>query len=353
MIKNTKKKPRKPKVVKAPVEKKERRSVAQQMVDALRKEMRNEGAARTLGGNGYSAVREVLPTKIDALDRHVIGVGGLPYGRIVEISGPEDTGKSSLVNHLMWAAQQDGAVASLGDAERKVQPNWVDVFQVKRDDILLLPANTVEEWLREVTITIRKFGKRHKLAFFLDSVATTLPQKALDENLTENEIPGAMAAAWSRGLRQLNGPLSESLAVVVLVNQIRQKIGNLYGPTETTAGGWAMKYYPTLKLSVGHGPAYKLGAAHMGKWANVRATKNHLAPNHRSAKVLLNFDRGWDDARSTLLFAKETGVVDSKCASVREARAALGWEAPAVEGAPAVPEVAEEKLDDVNLKEKK
>ena len=181
---------KKTKPPKPPAEKKEKRTVAEQMRDALRKELKDDGAAMTLGGTGYSAVEEVMPTGLDVLDHWVLGIGGLPYGRVTEISGPEDVGKSSLVNHLMAAAQRDGAVACLGDAERKVQPNWVDVFKVNRDDVLLLPARTVEEYLQSLIITIRKFGKRHKLVFLLDSVATTIPQKALERDLTEAELVG-------------------------------------------------------------------------------------------------------------------------------------------------------------------
>lgn len=333
---------KKPKVAKPPAEKKEKRTVAEQMRDALRKELNDDGAASTLEDGGYSSVKEVLPTCLDVLDHHVIGIGGLPYGRIIEISGPEDSGKSSLVNHLMWAAQKDGAIASLGDAERKVQPNWVDIFRVKRDEVLLLPARTVEEYIDQTIVTIRKFGKRYKIAFFLDSVATCTPQKALDEDLAENAIPGAMAAAWSRGLRSLNPILSESRALLVLINQNRSKIGVMYGPNEDTTGGRAIKYYSSLRLSVNHGKSVKIGEAHVAKWANVRALKNHLGPQHRSARILLNFENGFDDARSTLMHAKEMGCVDNKCQSVKEARKNLGWEKDA--------EAPDEVIEDVEAK---
>lgn len=319
---------KKPKIEKPPAERKEKRTVAEQMRDALRKDLNDDGAAMTLEGGGYSSVREVLPTGLDVLDHHVIGIGGLPYGRVIEISGPEDSGKSSLVNHLMAAAQRDGAVACLGDAERKVQPNWVQVFKVRLDEVLLLPARTVEEYLGEVTTTIRKFGKRYKIAFFLDSVATCTPQKAFDEDLSENAIPGAMAAAWSRGLRLLNPILSESRALLVLINQNRSKIGVMYGPTEETTGGRAIKYYSSLRLSVNHGKGVKVGDQHTGKWANVSALKNHVGANnqHHGARILLNYENGFDDARSTLMHAKEMGCVDPKCQSVKEARKNLGWE---------------------------
>jgi recombination protein RecA len=303
---------------------KETRSLTERMRDELRKQFGDDAAA-TLGQGGYSSVREVMPTGLDVLDHWVIGIGGLPYGRIVEISGPEDTGKSSLVNHLMRAAQKDGAVASLGDSERKVQPNWVDVFQVDKDAVLLLPARTIEEYLGEVMATIKKFGKRNKVVFFLDSVATAIPKKALDEDLADSEIPGAMAAAWSRGLRQLNPLLSESKCMLILVSQLRSKIGVMFGPTEETAGGRAIKYYSSLRLAVGHGKSLKDGDRHVGKWAGVRAFKNHLGPNHRKAGILLNFEKGWDNDRSLLMYAKEMGIIDRKCRSVKDARKGLGW----------------------------
>jgi recombination protein RecA len=337
----------KPRAAKAPrAAKKDTRSLAEKMRDEVRKAFKGDPeSATTFEGDGFSAVKEVLPTRIEVLDRHLLGIGGLPYGRIVEISGVEDTGKSSLVNHMIWAAQQDGATASLGDAERKVQPNWVDVFKVNRKDVLLLPANTIEEWLKAVTLNVQKFGKRNKLAFFLDSVATATPQKAVEEDLTDKEIPGAAAAAWSRGLRRLRGALSDSLAVVVLVNQIRSKIGVMYGPTEESSGGRAIKHYASVRLTVGHGPAHKVGKSHVGKWATIRTIKNHLAnANHRKAMALLHFEQGWDDPRSTLLFAKANGVVVRSCRSLKEARMGLGWETD-----PAAPDVV---LEGVGEEEK-
>lgn len=204
----------------APKKEKDERTMAEKIRDHVRKEMGDPTAAETFAGVGLSSVKEVMPTRLGVIDHWVAGIGGLPYGRSVEIAGPEDVGKSSLINHLIWAAQQDGAVASLGDSERKVQPDWVDVFKVDRSQVLLLPARTIEEYLQDLTIIIKKY-KRTKMVHFLDSVATTQPQKALDEDLTENEIPGAMAAAWSRGMRALNPVLSESRSILVLVNQLR------------------------------------------------------------------------------------------------------------------------------------
>ena len=195
-------------------------SFAARAAKMLREEFGDE-SADTLADGGYSKVHSVLPTGIEVLDRWVIGIGGLPYGRIIEISGPEDVGKSSLINQLMGAAQRDGAVACLGDAERKVQPEWVDVFGVDRKEIILLPAETVEQFLSQIRTMLRKYGKTKKLVFILDSVATCMPKKALESDLNEAEIPGAMGAAWSRGLRALHKPLSASSSMLILVNQLR------------------------------------------------------------------------------------------------------------------------------------
>jgi len=323
MPKNTKRKraPAKPRQ-----KKQDNRTLTEKMRDTVRAHFKDEHAADTLGTGGYSAVKEVLPTGIEVLDRHVFGIGGLPYGRVVEISGLEDAGKSSFVNGLIAAAQRDGATASLGDSERKVQPNWVDVFQVKRDDVLLLPSNTVEEWLSSVALTLTKFGARNKLVFILDSVPSTTPKKALDEDLRDSEIPGAMASSWSRGLRRVNKLVSERLAIVILVNQLRSKIGVMYGPTEETAGGRAIKQYASLRIGLTHGGPFKSGKATVGKWVKFRANKNHLISGNNSAHALLDFERGWDDQRSTMRFAREVGCVDKGCRSLKEARVALGWE---------------------------
>jgi len=323
--KSAKRKVRAPKAEK-PEKKKDPRTLTERMRDEVRKHFNDESAADTFGDGGYSMVREVLPTGIEVVDRHVVGIGGLPYGRIVEVSGLEDTGKSSFINGLIAAAQRDGATASLGDSERKVQPNWVDTFRVSRPDVLLLPATTVEEWIASVMLTVRKFGARNKLVFILDSVPSTTPKKAFEEDLRESEIPGAMAASWSRGLRQLNKLISERLVMVILVNQLRSRIGVLYGPTEETAGGRAIKQYASLRLSLTHGPSHKEGPATTGKWVKFRAQKNHLASGYRDAMALLHFEQGWDDHKTTMLFARKAGAVASSCRSLREARVALGWE---------------------------
>jgi recombination protein RecA len=311
------------KAVKAP---KVVESFAARAAKMLREEFGDE-SADTLADGGYSKVHSVLPTGIEVMDRWVIGIGGLPYGRIIEISGPEDVGKSSLINQLMGAAQRDGAVACLGDAERKVQPEWVDVFGVDRKEIILLPAETVEQFLSQIRTMLRKYGKTKKLVFILDSVATCMPKKALESDLNEAEIPGAMGAAWSRGLRALHKTLSASSSMLILVNQLRSKIGVMYGPTEDTPGGRAIKHYASLRIGMGHGKSVKDGDKHVAKWANVRVLKNHLGPgaNHRKATILLDFEVGWNDERSTMYHAKEMGCVTADCRSIEEARKNLGW----------------------------
>ncbi len=295
------------------------------VVNFLKKKYEDEGVASTLGIGGLSQVREVLPTGLEVLDRYVIGIGGLPYGRIVEIRGDEDTGKSSLVNQILAAAQRDGAVASLGDSERKVYPEWVEKFGVDREQVLLLPAETIESYLEHLRDTIERFAKRQKFVFCLDSVATLQPLKALEEDLNDKEIPGVMAAAWSRGLRSLAKLISKHDVLLVLVNQLRSKIGVMYGPTETSAGGRAIPYYSTIRLQVNHGKVQKEGDAHVGKWANVRAIKNHVAPQMRTAEIYLDFGKGWDNDRSLMRFAKNQGAVGGKCRSLQEARKNLDW----------------------------
>ena len=299
--------------------------LAERIAAEIRKAMNDEEAAMTFGGQGLSSVREVMPTGIEVLDQHVLGIGGFPYGRIVEIFGPEDVGKSSLANQIMAAGQRDGATALLGEAERKVQPGWVDLFGVSRKDVVLQPADTIEQWCESVGVAVEKFGARHKLVAVLDSAAAPPPQKAFEEDLTDAEIPGAAGAAWSRCLRKLKYQISGKLVLIVLVNQLRSKIGVLFGPTEESPGGRAIKFHSSVRLIMGHGPHVKAGKATTGRWVSVRAVKNHLVSERRSARVLLDFQRGWDNDRSTLLFAKETGIVDKKCRSLREARIGLGW----------------------------
>jgi recombination protein RecA len=305
---------------------KEKMTTAQRVVEALRK-AHGEDAAGTLGNGGISRVKEVLPFGLDVLDRRVLGIGGLPYGRVTEVSGPESAGKTSLVNHLIARAQRDGALATLGDSERKVSPDWCDVFGVNRADVVVLPARTIEEYLDHVGTMLSKFP-RVKQAHFLDSVATTDSRKVFEQDLEEKEIPGVNAAAWSRGLRRYVKELSEhpAGALMVLVNQVRSKIGVLYGPKENTTGGRAIPYYSTIRLAVFHGKTLKDGEENrVAKWVGVRAMKNHCAVSGNYASVLLRFRTGFDDDASTVEHAHEMKITDPKDRDPVEARRCLGW----------------------------
>jgi recombination protein RecA len=301
-------------------------SVTEQVVELLRTQFKDPSAATTLANGGYSQVREVLPTRLEVVDRYVLGVGGLPYGRVVEISGGEGVGKSSFVNHLIACAQADGAVATLGDSERKVAPNWCDIHGVNRKDVVLLPARTIEEYLDEVGVMVEKFP-RQKQVHFLDSVATTDPQKAIDEALQDKEVPGAQAAAWSRGLRRYVKPINEHRggALLVLVNQLRSKVGVLYGPTEDTACGRAIKYYCSLRIAMYHGATTKEGDRKTGKWATMVAFKNQVAIQGNKAKIYMDFAKGFSDGETTLAHAREVGCIGEKSNNLAEARANLGW----------------------------
>ncbi len=196
---------------------------------------------------------------------------------------------------------------------------------VEKKDLVILTCLTIEQYLSELELLATKFP-RTKFAHFLDSVAAATPQKALDEDLEEKEIPGAQAAAWSRGLRRLQRVLSDKGSLLVLVNQMRSKIGVLYGPTEETACGRAIKHYATLRIAMYMGRTVKEGERPIACWRKVVAFKNHVATSRLKADVMLTFDRGFDNDACTLAFAREVGAIGAKSEDLVEARKNLGWD---------------------------
>jgi len=332
------KKPKKKRAPRPPKEVAVELTVAERAAALLRKEFGGAGgensAASTLALGGRSRVRSVMPTGLSVLDHHVIGIGGLPYGRIVEVYGPESVGKSALEWHLMGAAQRDGALVVFGESEPALAPEWVDTFGVSRKDVVTPDCDVLEVFLREVECLLDKLRGKQKLVVFLDSVDSCLPEDAVKAHARDKDVPGIMGRAWSEWMRVLAPKVSEKQAILVLVNQVRAKIGNMYGPQETTPGGNAIKFYSSIRLAMSHGQFEKRGTARVGKWARVRAIKNKCTVPMRDAEVLLRFGEGFDDAASTMDFAKEAGCVGRDCTSLREARLALGW--PVDEAAPDV-----------------
>lgn len=298
-------------------------TMAARTVAILRKELGGDAASNLKDGI-RSAVTEVLPTGIDVLDNHVLGIGGLPYGRVVQIYGRESSGKSSLGWQLMAQGQRDGALVAFGEAEQALAPNWIDMFGVNRAGVVSIEAETFEDFSQGVDVMLEK-AKAPKMLIILDSVPNCLPAEAIKAYKNEKETYALIARAYSEWLPIVTRKLTDRNAVLVLMNQLRAKIGVMFGPKEEPPGGNAIRFYSSIILQMWHGENEKKGETKVGHWSGLKATKNKLAPPFRETNALLSFDRGWDNDATTLAFAKETGCVGRDCKSVEEARQNLGW----------------------------
>jgi recombination protein RecA len=297
--------------------------------------------ATTLEGGGRARVKEFCPTGCAVLDHHVLGCGGLPWGRIYEVAGAEGAGKTTWVAGVMARAQQDGAQVILSDMENKFHTGWASTLGLALEDAIEYAPRTIEEYAQEILRLISKYGsgkRRTKLMFVLDSVPPLLPERAFkDGELRDTEIPGVQAAAWSRWLAVLTRPLQDADAMLVLINQLRSKVGVMFGPTEDTPAGRAIKHYASCRFSVTHGKAVESGTgdgkSKIGRYMKVGAPmKNNFTGRTDMVELKLLRETGFDDRWSVCEFAKKTGCL-AKSAEANEERWAeamgnLGWPMP-------------------------
>jgi recombination protein RecA len=317
-------------------------SAPERLVAALRERFKDPAAALLMKEGGFAEVTSVCPTGIDVLDRHIIGIGGLPYGQITEVEGEEGTGKTSLLARFMAAAQRDGALVAFTDAETKFVPSWGAIHGLDLGALVQVDAENLEAWQERADYLLTKVPKG-KLMIALDSIAS-LPTKNEYDRTAGGQ--GEHSRVWTEWGRQFKRKVYERQALVVWLNQPRSKIGVMYGPNETTFGGRWLRHAPLVRLKTMHGQSIKDGDAHVGKYVGIMAQKNQLAPPFRKAKLRLDYATGFNDDWSTLNHAKDMGCIDEKATfipkNVREARANLGWpvavaapeESPALEAVP-------------------
>jgi recombination protein RecA len=299
----------------------------ERLLSDLRKKF-GEDSALLMGAGGGSGVREVCPTGNPVLDRWVIGVGGMPYGRIMEMFGAENSGKTTLMNRMLAGVQRDGGIAVLCETEHKYDPTWAELHGVVLEQLVLLQPPHLEAATEQFEAIIDKAeGKRILIA--LDSVAATPCKKEVEEGVSGTPGIGEAARVWSRSLRILSSKINKHQVAIVLVNQVRTKIGVMYGDPTTTPSGNAIKHYASLRLAVNHGKGID---GHAGRYINVTMLKNQLAPPFRKAALRLDFAKGFNIRWEVLNHAKELGMVPAKCQSFKDAANALGWQDLLVEG---------------------
>lgn len=293
-----------------------------------KKEIPDPNAAFTLEKGGRAAIEEVLPTGSLVMDRYILEVGGLAKGRIYEFAGAESSGKTTLACKIMANAQADGMLPVLSDKENKFHTGWAAKHGLALEDCVEYPAPYVEAYHDEIKRLLGKH-KTTQFLFVLDSVPALLPKAYVDGDLDDKDVPGALGKAWSRGLAHLSPLLLEHQAILLVINQLRDKVGVMYGPKEDTPAGRALKHYASGRFWVYHGETIKIGERKVGRHMKVKAFKNNLSGVLESVELRMMYETGFDDRWSVLEYAKSVGCIDVKAgdADYEEALKNLGWAA--------------------------
>jgi recombination protein RecA len=264
-----------------------------------------KGAIMRLGdGTGIKGI-EVISTGALTLDL-ALGVGGIPRGRIVEIFGPESSGKTTLSLHILAEAQKAGGVAAFIDAEHALDPAYAARIGVNTDELLISQPDTGEQALEIVEVLVRSQAVD---VVVIDSVAALVPKAEIEGEMGDTHV-GLQARLMSQAMRKLTAAISRSNCVVIFINQLREKVGVMFGNPEVTTGGRALKFYASVRLDIRKIDSIKQGLDVVGGRVRVRVVKNKVAAPFRSVELDLLYNEGISYEGSVLDGAIEAGIVD-------------------------------------------
>jgi recombination protein RecA len=265
-----------------------------------------EGAIMRLGEATHLQI-ETIPTGTLALDR-ALGAGGVPRGRVTEIYGPEGAGKTTVCQHIVAQAQKRGGTAAFIDMEHALDPAYAALCGVDVENLLISQPDTGEQAL-EIAEALIRSGAIDIVV--IDSVAALVPRAEIEGEMGDSH-PGLQARLMSQALRKLSGAVKQSNTALVFTNQLREKIGVMFGNPETTSGGRALKFYATIRLDIRRISAIKEKGEVIGNRTRVRVTKNKVAPPFRVAEFDIMYDEGISKAGDLLDMAVELGVVEKR-----------------------------------------